>query len=240
MSETTETEATPAAEPTPTPASAPESTPETEEQEQSQEAAREKEDRRVASLRARLGAAERERERQAVELEFLRRQAAQHAPAEETPEMRAQRERAEIRAEVEHQIRTERFHSEGQTQFADWDQKCKDLVSMGADPGFAQLLVEMPDGVKVAGALANDPTEVQRIANIRSERGRAIALGKYAATLESEPRAVAERTVSRAPAPIRPVTGRAAPQVNEYSMNEQQLVDLYMKQNLERQRQRQR
>jgi hypothetical protein len=40
--------------------------------------------------------------------------------------------------------------------------------------------------------------------------------------------------VTRAPAPIRPVTGRAAPQVNEYSMSGQQLVDKYMREALER------
>ncbi len=54
---------------------------------------------------------------------------------------------------------------------------------MGADANFAQLLVEMPDGVRVAGALAADPAEVERIAGLRSERARAVALGKYAATL---------------------------------------------------------
>jgi hypothetical protein len=41
--------------------------------------------------------------------------------------------------------------------------------------------------------------------------------------------------VTRAPAPIRPVTGRAAPTFNEYSADAQTLVDRYMKENLERQ-----
>jgi len=245
MSETIGTEATPAPEPAETPA--PESTAapplgaDTEEQEQSQEqkeAAREKEDRRIAQLRARLGAAERERERQAVELEFLRRQAAQHAPAEETSEMRMARIEREADARAEERLLTRRFHEEGAAQFADWKQRCDDLVKMGADGQLAKLLVETPGGVRIAAALADDPTALERIANIQSLHGRAVALGKYAATLESEPRAVAERTVSRAPAPIRPVTGRAAPQVNEYSMSGQQLVDRYMQQNIERQRQR--
>jgi hypothetical protein len=238
MSETSETpEGAPAPEPTPTPAT-PESPPEAEAPEQTQreaDEAREKEDRRIAQLRARLGAAERERDRNAAELEVLRRMAP--PPAEETPEQRNMRERATIRAEVEAQIRTERFHEQGQSAYGDWKQKCDDLVAMGADPSFAQLLVEMPDGVKVAAALAGDPTEVQRIANIRSERGRAVALGKYAATVDDTPArpAAAERSVTRAPAPIRPVTGRAAPTFNEYTADGQDLVDRYMAQNLQRQ-----
>jgi hypothetical protein len=237
MSETTETEGTPAVEPTPTPS--PESPP-TEASEQTpeeQKDARDKEDRRIAQLRARLGAAEREREAQRAELEFYRRQVAQQAPADETPEQRAMRERAAIRAEVEAQIRTETFHQQGAAAYGDWKQKCDDLVAMGADPGFAQLLVEMPDGVKVAAALAGDPSEVQRIANLRSERARAVALGKYAATIEGDTpsRPAGAAPVTRAPAPIRPVTGRAAPTFNEYSADAQTLVDRYMKENLERQ-----
>jgi hypothetical protein len=234
MSETTETEATPAVEPTPTPS--PESPP-TETAEQTPEEQRDKEDRRIAQLRARLGAAEREREAQRAELEFYRRQVAAQAPADETPEQRAMRERAAIRAEVEAQIRTETFHQQGAAAYGDWKQKCDDLVAMGADPGFAQLLVEMPDGVKVAAALAGDPSEVQRIANLRSERARAVALGKYAATIEGDTpsRPATAAPVTRAPAPIRPVTGRAAPTFNEYSADAQTLVDRYMKENLERQ-----
>jgi hypothetical protein len=238
MSETTETEGTPAAEPTPTPS--PESPP-TEAAEQTpeeQKDARDKEDRRIAQLRARLGAAEREREAQRAELEFYRRQVAAQAPQNDTPEQAEQRLRMQLRAEVEAQIRTETFHQQGAAAYGDWKQKCDDLVAMGADPGFAQLLVEMPDGVKVAAALAGDPTEVQRIANLRSERARAVALGKYAATIEggdTPSRPAAAAPVTRAPAPIRPVTGRAAPTFNEYSADAQTLVDRYMKENLERQ-----
>jgi hypothetical protein len=243
MSETTETpEGTPATEPTPTPGTgpsgAPESTPETEEPEQKPQREADEEGRRVAQLRARLGAKEREADAQRAELEFYRRQAQQQAPAEETPEQRYMRERANIRAEVEQQIRTERFHEQGQSAYGDWKQRCDDLVAMGADAGMAALLVEMPDGVKVAAALAGDPAEVQRIANLRSERARAVALGKYAATVDSDtatPARAATPQVTRAPAPIRPVTGRASPQFNEYTATADQLADRYMQQNLDRQ-----
>lgn len=236
MSETTEVpQGEPAPEPTPTPA--PESTPDTEEPEPKPQREADDEGRRVAQLRARLGAAEREREAQRTELEFYRRQAQQQTPAEETPEQRYMRERATIRAEVEQQIRTERFHEQGQSAYGDWKQRCDDLVAMGADAGMAALLVEMPDGVKVAAALAGDPAEVQRIANLRSERARAVALGKYAATVDSDDggtRATRPAPqVTRAPAPIRPVTGRAAPQFNEYTADGQTLVDRYMKADLD-------
>jgi hypothetical protein len=237
MSETTETAPAPEPEPTPAPASDP--APDAREPEPAKEADEpEKEDRRVAALRARLGAAERREAQREAELEFYRRQAAAQAPQDETPEQRAQRERAQIRAEVEAQIRTETFHNQGQAAYADWKQRCDDLVAMGADAGFAQLLVEMPggEGVKVAAALAADPTEVQRIANLRSERARAVALGKYAATLGDgeAPARPAAAAVTRAPAPIRPVTGRANPQVNEYAMSGQQLVDKYMREAIEK------
>jgi len=239
MSETTET--TPAPEPEPTPTPAPEPTPsETEEPQPAREADEEPKsrgDRRFAELTARLSAAERREQQREQELEFYRRQIQQQAPQDETPEQRYHRERAAIRAEVETQIRTENFHNQGQAAFADWKQRCDDLVKMGADAGFAQLLVEMPDGVKVAAALAADPAEVERIANLRSERARAVALGKYAATIEDPPTPQrsngAAPQVTRAPAPIRPVTGRASPQFNEYTADGNTLVDRYMKQHLE-------
>jgi hypothetical protein len=119
---------------------------------------------------------------------------------------------------------------------------------MGADAGFAALLVEMPEGVRVAAALAADPDAVERIANLRSERARAVALGKYAATIEeathdrSRPNGVngaaAAPAVTRVPAPVRTVTGRASPQFNEYTATAQQLADFYMRQNLEKQQRR--
>jgi hypothetical protein len=228
-----------------------ESTPEPDAPEQTEEEAqrreRDTEGRRVAQVRARLAAAERREAEQLAELEFYRRQAANVAPQDETPEMRYQRERAQIRTEVEQQIRTETFHQQGAAQYGDWKQRCDDLIGMGADPGFAALLVEMPggEGVKVAAALAADPDAVERISQLRTERARAVALGKYAATIEDTPTAAPMRVngaaapaVTRAPAPVRPVTGRASPQFNEYTATAQQLADFYMRQTLEKQQRR--
>ena len=254
MSETTEPDGKPAPEPEPTPTPAPESTPpETDEPAPAKEADEERKsggDRRFARMTALLSAAERKYTQYEQELEFYRRQAQQQPPTDETPEQRYHRERAAIRAEVETQIRTETFHNQGQAAYGDWKQRCDDLVKMGADASFAQLLVEMPDGVKVAAALAADPAEVERIANLRSERARAVALGKYAASIEDAPSArgnghshaalaagaAPPPQVTRAPAPIRPVTGRANPQFNEYTASGEQLVDVYLKRDLERAR----
>jgi hypothetical protein len=234
---------------TPAPATtAAEATEQTEEEGQRPD--RDTEGRRVAQVRARLAAAERERDALRAEAEFYRQRAQPVAPEDETPEQRYQRERGAMRQEVEAQIRTETFHQQGATQYGDWKQRCDDLVAMGADAGFAQLLVEMPggEGVRVAAALAADPDAVERIANLRSERARAVALGKYAATIEDtthdRPRpngvngAAAAPAVTRAPAPVRPVTGRASPQFNEYTATAQQLADFYMRQTLEKQTRR--
>lgn len=237
MSETTETpEGTPTPEPTPAPA--PEPAPDTPEQEPQREAeeTREKEDRRIAQLRARLGAAEREREAQRAELDVYRRMQAQQTPQQETPEQAMRRIELEAEARAEKRLLARRFHEEGNAQYRDWGQRTKDLMDMGADVGMGDLLIEMPGGVRVAAALAEDPAELQRIVSIPSERGRAIALGKYAAALEdaAPQSARAAPQITRAPAPVRPVTGRAAPQFNEYTADGQALVDRYMRQDLEK------
>ena len=222
----------------PPPAPAPESDlPPVEQTEEEKKAARDEEGRRVAALRARLGAAERERDRLAAEAEFWRNQQPRQPDVPPTPEQQHQRLVAEIRTQEAARLRAERFHEDGRAEFLDWGQRCSDLMQMGADPGFAALLVDMPGGAKVAAALAKEPEEVQRIAGIATERGRAVALGRFAATLEQGNGAARPPApVTRAPPPIRPVTGRAAPQFNEYTASAQDLADHYMKQNLERQR----
>ena len=246
MSETTE-QPVPGSEPAPEPQPAPagDTTGDTTDAPEQEEERKSRGDRRFAELTAKLSAAERREAERERELDYLRRQAQQVPQADETPEQRYHRERAQIRTEVEAQIRTETFHQAGAAQFTDWRQRCDDLVKMGADSNFAQLLVEMPggEGVKVAAALAADPSEVERIASLRTERARAVALGKYAATLDDAPHggngtAQQAPAVTRAPAPIRPVTGRVSPTFNEYTATPDQLADHYMRQNLERQQRR--
>src|SRR3954464_8701059 len=151
-------------------------------------------ERRLATLRARITAGEQERQRLAQEVEHYRRQVApQPAEPQFTPEQQAAVDRlveAKMaqRAEAE---RSESFHTQGRAAYPDWSERCQSLMQMGADAGFAQLLIETPDGAKVAGALADDPEELERISGLRTERARAIALGKFAATLESKPAAPA-------------------------------------------------
>ena len=235
----------PAPPPAPEPASAdpPAPEPEPPQTEDEKAKARDEEGRRVAAVRARLGAAERERDRLAAEVQFWRAQGQQPPrPGQPpTPEQQQVQLREQIRAEESARLRGEMFHAEGSNQFPDWKQRCDDLVAMGADSGFAQLLVEMPGGVRVAAALAADPQEVEKIAAIRSERGRAVALGKYAATLEAAGNGngtarAPVAPVTRAPAPVRPVTGRANPVFNEYTASAQQLADHYFQQALDRQK----
>jgi hypothetical protein len=213
--------------------------------------AQSREDRRIAQLTARLAAERRERERLQGEAEAWRqRQMADQQPqgAEETDEQREQR----ITAAVEAKIRREQFHQDGEAAYgqAVWRQKCDDVISMGADPGFAALLVEMPDRVKITAALAEDPEAVQRIASIRSERGRAIALGRYAAGLDrpaaantngaahsdSTPTPAAAPRVTAAPAPVRPVEGRTQPSFDPYNPRHtpEQLFDFFARQEKER------
>src|SRR5262249_21248769 len=157
--------------------------------------------------------------------------AQQQMPAEETPEMRMARIEREADARAEERLLIRRFHEEGAQAFPDWRQRCNDLEKLGADPGFAKLLVEMPGGVRIAAALVDDPKTIERIAGRTSERARAVALGRYAATLDADgngaARAPQRPQVTRAPPPIRPVTGRAAPQFNEYTADGQALVDRY-------------
>jgi hypothetical protein len=188
-------------------------------------------DRRYAELSARLAA-------QAHELEALRRSRQPTQPGDPnlTPEQQAwldQRVAAEVQRKATEE-RAQRFHDLGRTQFPDWKERCADLMEMGADASFAELLLELPDGAKVAGALHDDPEELQRITSLKSERARAIALGNYAATLA--PRVRTPR-VSQAPAPIKPISNPTARTAfNEYTASADDLAEYYAKQAMDARR----
>jgi hypothetical protein len=189
-------------------------------------------DRRIAALSARLSAGEQERQRLAQEVEHYRRQfAPQPAELQLSPEQQAAVDRA-VEAKLAQRVEAERsesFHTAGKAAYPDWSERCQSLMQMGADAQFAQLLIETPDGAKVAGALADDPEELERITGLRTERARAIALGKFAATLESKPAAPARTT--RAPAPIRPINGASARvEFDEHTATPAQLVEFYSRQ----------
>ena len=182
-------------------------------------------DKRFAMLSARLARTE-------AELAEARR-VSQPRPSEAAVDPAVQR-LAEQHAEKLYQERVvaervKTFHDAGKAAFPDWQDRCQSLMEMGADSGFAELLIDLPDGAKVAAALADDPESLEQIATIKTERGRAIALGKYSASLATKP-ATPARPVSRAPAPIRPVTGTARVAFNENTASPQQLVEYYSKQ----------
>jgi len=229
MSETTETPPPEAPPEDPPPAPEPDTEqPAREAEEPEAEAKPSKLDRRLANLSARLSAADQDRARLEAELQRFRQQSPLQPEPEISPEVRAAAERiaAQIREQDRAKERADNFHEAGKAAFTDWPERCQSLMQMGADAQLAELLVEMKDGAKVAGALADDPEAVERIASIKTERGRAISLGMYAGLLaEKEP--PPRRAVSRAPAPIRPVNGAARTELLPQQMTSEQLVEYY-------------
>lgn len=146
-------------------------------------------------------------------------------------------ERAEkLAAQRVDQERVASFHDKGKAAFPDWSDRCQALMEMGADAEFAKLLVDTDDGARVAAALADEPETMERIAAIRSPTGRALALGRFAASLEPAAAAAPPRPVSRAPPPIRPVTGSARVAFNEYTASPDALMAHYAKQEQDRRR----
>jgi hypothetical protein len=217
-----------------------EATPEQEAEEQPRQR---RGDRRLAVLAAQSRAAQEQLARQSAELEDLRRRVGSAQP--EQPQIPQEwqpildREvEARIAARAQQQAR-EAFHDAGkQMAPQEWATICKDLEDMGADAPLSWVLVEMGrEGAKAAVALHENPEDLERIAALKTPTARAIALGKYAATLEATPappRRAAQ--VSRAPAPIRPVNGSVNPEPNPYTMGPQEAVAWAEKQEAERRR----
>lgn len=115
--------------------------------------------------------------------------------------------RAAIEAQADERARVQSFLNAGAAEFPDWDKRRHDLIEMGADAGIAQLLVEMPQGHRVAAALYDEPAELERIADLRTERARAVALGAFAARVEARrqsPQTPQPRRASSLPPPITP------------------------------------
>jgi hypothetical protein len=192
-----------------------------------------REDRRIAALTARLAAGENERARLAGELDAYRRKTPTEPDkpltVEDIPRVVEEKVAAEVarRAEI---AKVEGFHAAGRAAYPDWQDRCSSLMAMGADPEFAKLLVETEDGAKIAAALADDPEELERIVGLKSDRGRAMALGKYAAEMAGKPAPVS-RSVSRVPPPIRPLgNGAVRTEFNESKATAQELVEYYTKQ----------
>ena len=249
MSETTDTatqgggEATAAPESavTETEATAPADTGAATETDTTEPTERDRAARRFAQMSARLAQTAQERDQAAARIAQL--EAANRTPDAER-ERSVHEEAMQIVAEQRAKERAEAFHEAGRAAYPDWQTRCQALMAMGADAQMSSLLVEMKDGAKVAASLHDDPDELERISRLTTPTARAIALGVYAGRLDAagsvsspsrgETGSVSGRAVSRAPAPIRPVQGRANPQFNEYtagdaSSGNEALVDYYMK-----------
>lgn len=225
MSETTDTAAPPELEPKPG-----EQQPEPQPEPEPKPEAPPEAERRYHRLTARLNTLSRERDELAARLVQLE-QARQQQPGPMDPNVQAHIQ-AEAQRLVAAQARNEHirtFHEKGAETYPDWEQKTSNLMAMGADPGFAELLIELPQGHKVAASLADEPDELDRIVQIKTERGRAIALGQYAQRISNRP----VRPVSKAPTPPPTVEGRAAPTFDETTADAQTLVNYYMKQSME-------
>lgn len=199
-----------------------------------------REERRWAVLSARLTATQQRADAQEAELQTLRRAASPPAAEEppkpeDIPKLVEQRVAAEVERRAV-QARVQTFHETGAAAYPDWKDRCSSLIEMGVDAPMSELLLEMP--ATVTAALSDEPEELERIVGLKSERARAIALGKFAAALDARPAEDADRVrvaahtrrVSQAPAPIRPVNGNARVEPNERTMTAQQLVEHYSKQ----------
>jgi hypothetical protein len=197
-------------------------------------------DKRLGLMRAQLSSAARERDEMAARLAALEQHMRQNGgQAPVPPDVQVQehiRQEAQKLAEQERtKERIAAFHDAGRTEYPDWQRRCEDLQAMGVDAQIAALLVEMPSGAKVAAALSEDPEAIERIASLRGERARAVALGQYAERIAAQP----TRAVSKAPPPPKPVQGRVAPEFNPYNPNHNtdQLVDYFSREAMRQQQQ---
>lgn len=193
-------------------------------------------ERRVSRLTSRVTQTTRERDELAQRVAQLEQSRQQAASGQQPPSPELQRyiyEEAQKLAQAQvWKDREQAFHAAAAAAYPDWEERRHNLVAMGADAELAELLVETPNGARLAGELHDNPDELERIASIRTRTGRAVALGQFAAKLEQRP----ARTVSRAPRPPQPVTGRASPAFNEYNASAQDLVAFYAKKAMDEQR----
>ena len=210
--------------------------PETPAEEQPTEREKESESRfnkRIGYLRSQASQAARDRDELAARLANLEAQLRAGGQQQPDPQAQIQAEAQRLAEQQRTQDRINSFHAAGRDAYPDWQQRCNDLQAMGADAQIAALLVEMQDGPKVASALRDAPEELEHIASLRGERARAIALGQFAERMAARP----TRSISRAPKPPPPVTGRANPQYNEYQETDtNKLAAFYAAQDMERRR----
>jgi len=214
---------------------APEQTEEQQAEEQQAEAKRTRGDVRFAALSARTAAMAAELAAERAQREALEARVAAAAgggtsdmPVDEVRRL-AMNYAQEMRAAERVEEKKAAFHEAGRRLHSDFQARCDALIEMGVDGPFSALLVEMEDGAKVASALHDDPAALERIASLKTERARAIALGKYAGEISVGAHAPPPSRVSQAPEPIRPVNGSRAT-FNEATATTDQLIRHYERQ----------
>jgi hypothetical protein len=187
-------------------------------------------EKRIGYLRSQATQAARDRDEMAARLAALEQHVRTGGQPQQQPDpviqQAIQAEAGRLADAQRTQERIGTFHAAGRDAYPDWQQRCSDLQAMGADAQIAALLVEIPDGHRVAAALRDAPEDLEHIASLRGERARAIALGQFAEKMAARP----TRNQSRAPAPPKPIQGRASPQFVEQQATTDQLVEFYAKQ----------
>ena len=221
----------------PPPAEPPEQEPKPEAEPAKPEDKEEAGNKRFGRLTARFNAQTRELEEMRARMAALEAERAQQLGPQ--PEQQVQAEimrQAKLLAEQQAaQARKDAFHQAGSDAYGaqEWKDRCQKIVAMGADAELAQLLIEMPNGAKIVGALSDDLSELERIAAIRGERGRAIALGQYAERMTGKP----AKQVSQAPRPIKPIeAGHVDDKVDLYKQPIDKLVDIFAKEVIDNQK----
>jgi len=172
---------------------------------------------------------EAEREAAALKIELERYKTGnQSKPADgatETPERTTERQppddvviqqRAEqLYRQRLYQERVNSTLSAGNKDYPDFTERCNVVASLGAgdNPTFMEIVTDpmiVPDGHKVIASLADDPNEAARILALPPVAMSA-ELARYAARVDTpaKPNGKAAPAVSKAPPPIKPLTGSA-------------------------------
>jgi hypothetical protein len=160
--------------------------------------------------------ARREAERKVTELEAKLGAANPEKPAEGQPTQVSEDvilQRAEqIVAQREFKAKAEHMMDAGNKEFgpSEFNDRCNVVASLGAGDraDFMEIVTDpdiIPDGHKLIGALADDPEEAQRIFKLPATK-MAAALVQFQSKIKP-----AEKPISQAPAPIKPIGGSAKP-----------------------------
>jgi hypothetical protein len=123
-----------------------------------------------------------------------------------------QRESAKV--QVEKQRESQRQAEQARQRIEQARSKYEDFDEVALDPSLRvsqamyDVMLESDIGADVLYFLGNNPTEAERIAKL-SPASAAREIGKIEAKLEAKPKA--EPKVTKAPPPVKPLAGRAAP-----------------------------